>query len=38
MSMHKKKKKGVQRAIALTLVAAAIVQMASLAFAKPQDK
>lgn len=38
MSKTPQKKKGVQRAIALTLVAAAIVQMVSLAFAKPQDK
>ena len=34
----KKKKKGFQRAVALTLVAAAITQMVSLAFKKPEQK
>ena len=32
------RKKGVQRAIALGLVAAAVLQMMSAAFAKPRQK
>ena len=31
-------KKGFQRAVALVLVAAALIQMVSVAFAKPGDK
>ncbi len=31
-------KKGFQRALALVLVAAAVIQMVSLAFPKPNDK
>ncbi len=33
-----KDKKGIQRAIALGLVLAAVVQMVSVAFVKPKDK
>jgi len=33
-----RKKKGFQRAVALALVAAAVVQIVSLAFAKPGNR
>ena len=33
-----REKKGLQRAIALGLIAAAVLQMMSVAFVKPKDK
>ena len=38
MARKTKKRKGFQRAVALALVVAAIVQMVSLAFKKPERK
>ena len=38
MEPQDKKKKGAQRAVALALVAAAVLQMISVAFVKPDRK